>query len=223
MKAWVKVSLVLLAVVLIPFFLFETSIEKWIDRVVTPQASPAVLALAIFALLAADSLLPVPSTIVTTAAGAWLGLWYGILVSAAGMSVGCVIAYACGRVFGPPLFRKMVSARDMDEVAERFRKGAPWALVSMRAVPVLAEASAMFAGISNVRFAPFMVITTLSNVAISAVYCYVGARALSVGSFFIALAGSIALPGALMLLGNHARFARVQAGAARWLRFGTER
>jgi len=223
MKAWVKISLVLLAVVLVPFLLFETSIEMWIDRVVTPRASPAVLALAIFSLLAADSLLPVPSTIVTTAAGAWLGLWFGILISAAGMSVGCVIAYVCGRVFGPRLFRKMVNERDMGEVAERFRKGAPWALVSMRAVPVLAEASAMFAGISSVPFAPFMVVTTLSNVAISAVYCYVGARALSVGSFFIALAGSIALPGVLMLLGNRTRFAKMQAGAARWMRFGAER
>ncbi|MEO8593552.1 MAG: VTT domain-containing protein [Candidatus Solibacter sp.] len=222
MKTWLKISLVLLAVVLIPFFLLETSVEAWIDRVVTPHASPAVLAAAIFALLAADSLLPVPSTIVTTAAGAWLGLSYGILVSSAGMSVGCIIAYACGRKFGPPLFHKMVGARDMEEVAERFRKGAPWALITMRAVPVLAEASAMFAGISAVPFGRFMAVTTLSNVAISAVYCFVGAHALNAGSFLIAFAGSIALPGLLMLLGNHTRFAGLQSGAARWLRFGRE-
>jgi 3-dehydroquinate synthase len=68
----------------------------------------------------------------------------------------------------------------------------------MRPVPVLAEASALFAGLSAVPLPLYVVVTTLANAGISAVYCAAGANALSGGSFLLAFGASIGLPAVVM-------------------------
>ena len=95
---------------------------------------------------------------------------------------------------------RMVGERDFNEVSGQFRRGAAWALATTRPVPVLAEASALIAGLSAVPFWKYMAITSLANAGISAAYCAVGANALHSGSFLLAFLGAIALPAAAMIL-----------------------
>ena len=200
MRSWIILSVLLLALILVPFFLFEAGMNAWVDSLLTPQASSGAIAAAIASVLVLDVFLPVPSSIVSTAAGALLGFAAGVAVSTVGMTMGCVLGYLCGQKFGLPLVRRMVRVRDMEEVTARFRQGADWALATMRPVPVLAEASALVAGVAGVPFARFLGITALANAGISAVYCAAGAKALDAGSFLVAFAASIALPGCLIFL-----------------------
>jgi hypothetical protein len=78
----------------------------------------------------------------------------------------------------------------------------------MRPVPVLAEAAALFAGVSAVPLPLYVTVTTLANTGISAVYCAAGAYALDSGSFLLAFAASVGLPGAVMAVNRLLRRAR---------------
>jgi uncharacterized membrane protein YdjX (TVP38/TMEM64 family) len=195
---WLILAALLLALILIPFLLFEQGINAWVERFFGADRPTGVVAAAVISLLALDVLLPVPSSIVSTAAGAMLGLLPGIAASTAGMTLGCALGYACGRRFGLPLVLRFVGTRDLEQVSLRFQRGAVWALATMRPVPVLAEASALFAGVSGVPFPQFIGITTLANAGISIIYCAAGAKALQSGSFLLAFAGAIVLPALAM-------------------------
>jgi 3-dehydroquinate synthase len=92
----------------------------------------------------------------------------------------------------------MVRERDLAQVSAQFQKGAGWALAVMRPVPVLAEASALFAGVAGVPVAQYLTITTLADIGISALYCAAGSKALHSSSFLLAFAASIGLPGIAM-------------------------
>jgi uncharacterized membrane protein YdjX (TVP38/TMEM64 family) len=199
MRQWTIVSILLLVFILVPFVLLEDPIHGWISMVVTPHAPVAVIASAVIVALALDVFLPVPSSVVSTAAGALLGFTLGAAISTAGMSIGCVLAYWFGTRAGLPVVRRMVGDRDLDEISRRFRSSSEWALAGMRPVPVLAEASALLAGVTRVPFGRYLTITTLANTGISVVYSAAGSNARSGGSFLLAFAAAVALPGCLML------------------------
>lgn len=69
-----------------------------------------------------------------------------------------------------------------------------------RPVPVLAEASAVFAGIGGMRPGRFLTISVLANLGISAAYAAVGHFSASADSFFLAVLGAWLLPTVAMLL-----------------------
>lgn len=198
---WLIIAVLFLAAILIPFFLFAHDMNAWVEHLFRTSPKTGAIATAVVTLLALDVFLPVPSSIVSTASGAMLGLLPGIAASTAGMTLGCSLGYACGRKWGLPVVRRVVRVRDRDleQVSARFRRGAVlFALATMRPIPVLAEASALFAGVSRVPFPAYIGITTLANAGISTIYCAVGAKALHNGSFLLAFAGAIALPAVAM-------------------------
>ena len=147
---WIFLSALLLIGILVPFFLFEKNIDALVERLTGPGARSGIVAIAVVLLLALDVLLPVPSSVVSTAAGAALGFLPGLLASTAGMTLGSILGYACGRMWGLPLTRHVVREKDLEHVSARFQQGAAWALAVMRPVPVLAEASSLFAGVAGV-------------------------------------------------------------------------
>jgi uncharacterized membrane protein YdjX (TVP38/TMEM64 family) len=199
MRLWATIVLLLLAVILIPFVLFENASNAQVARLLTTDRSHAAIALAIVVVLALDVFLPVPSSIVSTAAGALLGVWVGALVSTAGMTLGCVLAYWFGNKFGLPLVRIMVRDSDLEAVRSQFCRGAGWALTTARPVPVLAEASTLFAGLAGVSFSRYLFITTLANTGISLVYGVAGASARDAHWFLIAFLASCTIPGLAMV------------------------
>ena len=198
--SWVSLPLLLVAVILGPFFVFEGSLTAAVETFLQAQRTRVVLAVVVILLLAADIFLPIPSSIVSTAAGALLGFTSGVVASTTGMTVACMIAHVCGRRFGLPLARRMLKGHDLEEVGARLRKRADWALAAMRPIPVLAEASAVMAGVVGVPFARFLALTALANTGISVVYCAFGAKAFEEGSWLFAIAGSLALPACVLLL-----------------------
>jgi membrane protein DedA with SNARE-associated domain len=75
-------------------------------------------------------------------------------------------------------------------------------IVICRAVPVLAEASVLFAGVTRMPFRRFLLLAGLSNLGIAVTYSAVGAYALEAESFLLAFAGAIILPGIAMLVAH---------------------
>ena len=191
---------IVLLFILVPFALFEQGVNDWTLQQFRSSARPAWIAAVVVVLLAADVVLPVPSSLVSTASGASLGFAFGAAASIFGMTLGALAGYLLGRTLGLPIASRLVSSRDLEIASARLRRRTMAALVVMRAVPVLAEGSVLMAGVFRVDPWRFFVSTLFANVGISVAYSAVGALALSVNSFALAFAGAIAIPAVILVV-----------------------
>ena len=197
MLRWTLLMGLVLALIVVPFVLFGEQIEAGTgafleDAEQRPWLNAAVLG----GLLAADILLPVPSSIVSTGCGMVLGFLAGTLVSLAGMSISCAAGYALGRVARPAAERLLGPREAVRLEALRGRFG-DWLIVLTRPVPVLAEGAVLFAGMGRMPPARFFALSTLANLGISAAYALIGA---STRSFLVAFVAAVALSGLFMLI-----------------------
>lgn len=203
---WAVVWAVLIAAVLVPFFLFESQFNAFAERMTQGTVGLWLASASIFGLLALDVILPVPSSIVSTAAGVLLGFVRGAAVVWAGMMVGALLGYAIGsRASG--LARRFVGAPGLQRAESLVRRYGDWTIVMCRPVPVLAEASVIFAGLVRAPLARFLTLTALSNLGIALGYAAFGAFSMRVDSFLVAFAGALILPGLAIALAR-ATFAR---------------
>jgi uncharacterized membrane protein YdjX (TVP38/TMEM64 family) len=200
---WLVVGVLALAAILIPFAAFGRSINAWTDAfLLTAAGHPAVTSVVLGGLLASDIFLPVPSSIVSTACGWTLGAGRGTIVSLAGMTVSCIAGFAMGRVLGAGAVARFVGGAEMARVAGLNRRYGDWIVILARPVPVLAEASVLFAGLGAMTWRRFLALSTLSNLGVSAVYAGVGATSGRANTFLPALAASILLPWVVMGAAN---------------------
>lgn len=190
---WALFWTLIVALILVPFFLFEDFFNDLAARLADGDASGWLTGSAIGAMLASDVLLPIPSSIVSTLAGAMLGLWLGTGVVWVGMTVGCVVGYVLGAKASDRA-RRMVGSEGLDRAAGVMGRYGMWALIMSRPVPVLAEASVIFAGIVQVPFRPFLLATSAANVGVALSYSAVGAYAMRMESFLLTFAGAMAVP-----------------------------
>jgi uncharacterized membrane protein YdjX (TVP38/TMEM64 family) len=164
-----------LALVLVPFALFGARVDAWAAGFFHPGgAPPGWVALVIAGLLAGDVVLPVPSSLVGTAAGYLLGFAGGTAVAWAGMTAGALLGYALGARAGRPAATRLVGPAELarlEALRARFGDGV---LVVTRPVPVLAEAAVVFAGVGRMPLRRFLALTAASNLGISAAYAAVG-------------------------------------------------
>ena len=78
----------------------------------------------------------------------------------------------------------------------------PWAILLCRPIPVLAEASVVFAGLVRAPLVPFVLLTAGSNLGIALAYAAVGAFSMEAQSFLLTFLGALALPGLALLAGR---------------------
>jgi uncharacterized membrane protein YdjX (TVP38/TMEM64 family) len=150
--------------------------------------------LAAVGLLSTDVFLPIPSSVVSTVAGAQLGIVPATLVSWLGMTLGAGLGFALAKACGRPLAERFASADDLtrlDGLAEAY---GPWLLVATRALPILAEAAVLLLGATHMSWRLFWPAILLSNLGIALVYAVLGHLARGQGHLPLALAASIALP-----------------------------
>jgi uncharacterized membrane protein YdjX (TVP38/TMEM64 family) len=191
---WSVLALGLALLIILPFLIFGSELESFSRGLLTSQRARPFLAAAVVLLLALDVLLPVPSSLVGTAAGALLGFTTGAAASALGMTAGCLLGYWLGRRGGRPLVRRMAGADGLKAVSRYYQQRGAWTIVLTRAVPVLAEAAVLVAGVARLELKRFLVFAIASNLGVAAAYAAVGALAVDANSFLIAFAGSILLP-----------------------------
>jgi uncharacterized membrane protein YdjX (TVP38/TMEM64 family) len=206
---WGALALGLLLLILGPFALWGEGIEAWVEAGNWARdwgrAGPAAV---LAGLLAADGLLPVPSSLASTLLGGLLGAANGTLVSAAAMTAGVLLSYLLGRWGGRPAARRLVGEAGLRAAAGWLDRNGVLALVLCRPVPVLAEASVIAAGLAGMRPGPVLVATGLANLGISAIYAGLGAAAGGLGAFLLAVVAALALPGLFMLAARRLRAAR---------------
>jgi uncharacterized membrane protein YdjX (TVP38/TMEM64 family) len=190
-RRWLVLLALTLAAILVPFFFFGDRIEALTSQLLASNAGWWTTAAALAGLLALDIVLPVPSSLVSTAAGALLGFWGGIAVSWTGMSAGCALGYWLGV--------RVPMSEDMDRVKRMRERFGDAVLVLFRPVPVLAEASVLFAGFTRMPPLRFFFITALANLGISLAYVATAVLSTNRQSFLLAFAGATLIPAIGML------------------------
>ena len=196
---WAVLWIALLAIVLVPFFLFETQFNQFAAGVANGGASRSMAAGGILALLASDVFLPVPSSILSTAAGVLLGFWGGTAIVFSGMTIGCLVGFTVGSRSSAAA-RRLVGEAGLKRAADLMQRYGDWALAACRPVPVLAEASVIFAGLVHMPRGRFVWLTAFANFGIAAGYSAIGAFSMRIDSFLLAFVGALLIPGLAILI-----------------------
>ena len=196
---WAILWTVLIGLVLLPFFLFEQQFTDFAARMTQSETAASLAGASIFGLLALDVLLPVPSSIVSTAAGMLFGFWLGAAVVWAGMMVACLMGYALGAQ-ASAFARRFVGDHGLRRAEALMTRYGDYAIVLCRPVPVLAEASVIFAGLVGAPFGRFVLLSLLSNLGIAMGYAAFGAFSMRIDSFLAAFLGALILPAIAILI-----------------------
>ena len=194
--------IVLLAVLvpIIPFVLFGDAIEAWVRSWLEPPPSPTTMVSLVIGVLATDIFLPIPSSFVSTVAGVELGIAAATLATWVGMTIGAIVGFALARWCGRPLAERFSSRKDLEQMDDASGTYGPIALIALRAVPVLAEASVLIVGVNRLAWPRFLWPVMLSNLVIAAVYSTLGHMASDQEWLGPALVVSITVPAVLTLL-----------------------
>ena len=145
----VTVIVLALLVPIVPFVVIgELPGERWLSA---RDDDAALFGATGAGLLAADVLLPVPSSIVGTLLGARLGTAAGFLWAWLGMMAGSLAGYAAGRLVRRALPAEAPAAPTLA------------LLFLSRPVPVLAEATTIAAGVTRTPLASFAGVVALGN------------------------------------------------------------
>ena len=192
-------ALVAVAVPLVPFLAFGTRLDHLVASWLDPLPAPPVLAAIEVGVLAADLLLPVPSSMVATLGGAQLGVVVGTACGWLGMTAGAMVGWWLGRTAGAASLSRL-TLDERERLARQQRRFGPLAVVLTRPLPLVAEAAALMAGAAGMGCREFLLAAGSGNLAIALVWSLAGALGRQADSLQWVLVGSLAVPVAITWL-----------------------
>lgn len=170
----------LLVGVLVPFALWSHGLEAMTPSWLQDQNGRAWLAATGITLLMTDVLLPVPSSLVAVALCWHLGPWLGGLAVAIGVFLAFTTGYGLGRLLPEPRLRLWIGSELWDSMRHGAREQAGWWILLARPLPVLAELSAVIAGVWRLPLQVVVAPAALASALMGLLYggsAWLGARA----------------------------------------------
>lgn len=158
----------------------------------------ATAAFGIF-LLIADVVLPVPSSLIMIANGAFFGLTIGMLLSIVGGVGASIVGYLLGRS-GSSYINRIVSESDRNKATSLMNKYGMMALIVSRSIPVVSETMSIIAGMTNVHPWRMVIASFLGIIPAAAIYAITGAFAMNIESGFWSFILVLAIAGLFWLL-----------------------
>lgn len=185
-------------VIIVPFCFFGEAVNAWTARLIEhAHAHPLQTGSLLTLLLAADILIPVPSSLVSTACGMTLGFLGGTCASFIGMTLSSAAGLLLGRSASTAA-QRLIGPNEITQLQSFHKRHGIWLLLALRPVPVLAETSVVFCGLARHSLPQALAVTSLGNVAVSATYAAVGVWGRLSDSFLPAFGASMLLSGVLL-------------------------
>lgn len=190
--------LVIASLIIVPFICYAQAIDQWLSATLqAPTSTRWVIAATLFGALALDIFLPVPSSLASTLCGQCFGLYYGFLLSFTAMTVSALMGYLIG-AWNQPLARRLLHPDEYHRLSHYFHRHGIPTIIALRTVPVLAEASLLFAGLAHTPFKPTLIATLIGNAIVSLLYALVGAVGASTNAMLPAFAASLIISAILL-------------------------
>lgn len=167
----------MLALFLLLFFLVEAlGVPLLVDPTPWLKEGGVWAAALGVALLIADVLLPVPSSLVMVAHGALFGVFAGTLLSLAGSTGAAMFGFWIGRR-GGRLLERLVNADERERANRLLEKWGMLGIIVTRPIPLLAETVAIMAGASPLGWGRTALAAFAGSLPPALLYALTGASA----------------------------------------------
>ena len=158
------------------------------------QAGPGTAAIVI-AVLMADVVLPIPSSLVMVLSGAAFGVTGGTLVAMAGSIGGEWLGFELARRYGRRLTGRMMHDADLEAMGRLCRDHGVLAVMLTRALPVLMETMSLVAGLSRMPRPAFLRASVVGTAPVALAYAWAGSMSQDTGSLLPAAIFLVAITG----------------------------
>lgn len=160
-----------MALVILPFVLWGEQLEASVLPFLQSreQQKGWLVAIAIM-LLGADSVAPVPSTVVIMYLAAKAGVIAGVVGSTLGLCLGVLAAGLIGREAVGRIAPKFLPDAELARMRESLQQRLGLTLACLRSVPVLAETSVMIAAAMGIPLRRIFWATVLPNFVVAVIY-----------------------------------------------------
>ena len=195
---------VAVAVPLVPFLLVGARLDHAVAAWLDPPPPPVALAALEVGVLAADILLPVPSSVVATLGGSVLGVAAGTACAWVGMTLGSAAGWGVGRVAGGRALAR-IDAADRAMLDYQERRLGPLFIVLTRPLPLVAEAAAILCGAAGMTGRGFLAWAAVGNLAVAFAWSLAGSLGSRADAVQWTLAGSLVVPLGLACLAARSR------------------
>jgi uncharacterized membrane protein YdjX (TVP38/TMEM64 family) len=187
---------------MLPLLVLGDRVDRWTEITLRSLTGPGAVFGLVVGLLALDTVLPVPSSILGTIAGYRLGFDGGSVAISLGLCSGNAVGYLIGRVAGSDALERLVGAEQLARArALATTRPGMTSLAVTRPVPLLSEATILLARAARTPPTRTLVVCALADCGMAMAYAGMGNAAHRSAALPLALAGSIGLP-ALALLGT---------------------
>ncbi len=188
---------------LIPFLL----LGHWLEPLIASHFSegsadgnPWWASVVIVSGLTVDILLPIPSSVLLVFAGRSFGGLGGAAVGWLGLNLSAAVGFWLSRRFGQRIVDRFSSRADVDDFELLDARAGWWALIACRPLPILAEASVIFAGLSDMKAGRFWPPIIFANGIIALLYGMLGGYAAQQQWFVTAVVVAMVLPALFIVL-----------------------
>lgn len=194
LRWWLIVGVVA-TVCALPMVVVGPGFEAWAERAIDAMTSASGVCALVLSLLALDTVLPVPSSIVATVASQRLGFAGGTIIIALGLCIGNAVGYLIGRTVATPLVEALVGAKEIARArAVVTTRPGILALALTRPVPIMSEAVVVLAGTARTPLARTAAVCGLANLGLAMAYAAIGSGADGNAAFPVVVAGSVGVP-----------------------------
>jgi uncharacterized membrane protein YdjX (TVP38/TMEM64 family) len=172
-----KLSLSILSFFVITYLVFDFlfDITNRVEWQLTKLPATWTTALIIIALLVADMLIPVPSSIVMILSGALFGGFLGGLIALTGSLTGAVINFQVSRAVGQAKVQKRLNAEEYKRLSVMMQKYGAYTIILTRMAPLLMETTSSLAGLSKMKLRTFLLMNIVGFAPMTFLYSYAGA------------------------------------------------
>jgi uncharacterized membrane protein YdjX (TVP38/TMEM64 family) len=148
-----------------------------VDMIIGYIRSYGIYAVGIsFLLMMFQSILaPLPAFLITFANAAIFGWWQGAILSWTSSMAGAAVCFYIAKILGRDAVEKLTSKIAMDSVDGFFEKYGKHTIVICRLLPFISfDFISYAAGLTSMRFLPFVIATGIGQLPATVVYSYVG-------------------------------------------------
>jgi uncharacterized membrane protein YdjX (TVP38/TMEM64 family) len=155
-------------------------------------------------LLVADVILPIPSSLIMVANGAFFGIALGTVLSLVGNLGASLSGFALGH-YGMPRIAHFISREESARAHCLLERWGVLAVILTRPVPLLAETTAIVAGMSRMKWHPFSWAALAGTLPGAVLYAITGATSANLGNTGLAFGLVLLIAGLFWIVGRHLR------------------